>query len=378
MSTADSRILVSALAFPPSGGGTSVLLFELFKHLPPGRFVVVHGPEDSEASGVMDLGIERKAVLVANSARLTGRCARRWPALYTWVIRRQLEREARKHRVSRIYAHYPNACFLMAGWQTAEKLGLPLTVYFDILWEESVLFGKELARRYEQRILQRADSRFAITEFAAEHLQRKHGVPVALMPHTLGVEDMPSGLTPLPAEGPVVIHFAGGIYPMMNGDAVVRLAQALGRCRTRATLDIYSRTPAQELQRLGLQAQSRPRSDVLAAQRRSAILYLPQAFESASPVMIRNNLPTKCLEYLKSGRPILVHSPADSYLSYLARREGFALVVDKPDAAALSAAVDELAVNRELQSRLVDNALRFARSRESGVWARSLWAALDG
>src|SRR5207244_3437249 len=81
-----------------------------------------------------------------------------------------------------------------------------------------------LARRFEKRILQRADSRFAITEFAVEHLQRKHGVRVELLPHTLDETGMPNGLTPMPADAPVVVHFAGSIYTKMNTNSLARPA----------------------------------------------------------------------------------------------------------------------------------------------------------
>ena len=102
----------------------------------------------------------------------------------------------------------------------------PLTVYFDTLWEEAFIVRRPayLARRFEKRILQRADSRFAITEFAVEHLQRKHGVRVELLPHTLDVTGMANGLTPMPADAPVVVHFAGSIYSKMNTDSLVRLS----------------------------------------------------------------------------------------------------------------------------------------------------------
>ena len=81
--------------------------------------------------------------------------------------------------------------------------------------------------------------------------------------------------------------------------------------------------------------------------------------------MIRHNFPTKAMDYLRSGRRILVHAPADSYLTWLAKQEGFALVVDRPDIKELAAAIDRLAADCDLQEKLVSNALAFVRTRES-------------
>ncbi len=276
----------------------------------------------------------------------------------------------------RIYAHFPDGCFTVAAWQAAEELGLPLTVYLDILWEESGVEAAVLAGLYEHKVLQRADRRFAITEFAVEHLERKHGVKVELLPHTTDTAELPAGLLRLPQNGPPVVHFAGGINAAMNGDAVLRLARAAAIAKTSPKLDMCTPSLPDELRGLGIGSRYVDQASLADAQARSTILFLPLAFESPQPLMIRHNFPTKAMDYLRSGRPILVHSPADSYLTWLARREGFALVVDRPDVAELAAAMDRLAVDCDLQEKLVSNALAFVRTRESKVWAEKFWDAL--
>jgi len=377
MTDGGKRILISTQSFPPMTGGTPVILYELLRHLPREAFIAVHGTSDPFSMAGEDLGIERKMVLFAGSPKWTLRLRRRWPGLYTRMIRPQIERLAKEHKVQRIYAHFPSPCFMIAAWQVAEKLNLPLTVYFDILWEESDrAAGAPLARKYEKRIVQRADSRFAITEFAAEHLSRKHDVPFELIPHTIDVGNLPTGLRPLPAGAEPVVHFSGGIYPRMNQDAIARLVEAAGLSRHRPSLDLCTPCLPRGLDRQRLKTRYLSRDGLMAAQSQSDILYLPQAFESGRPVMIRHNFPTKTMEYLRSGRPILVHSPADSYLTWLARREGFALVVDRPDVRELADAVDRLIEDQELQGRLVERALGFVKTRDGRIWAQKLWSAL--
>ena len=135
----------------------------------------------------------------------------------------------------------------------------------------------------------------------------------------------------------------------MNEDSVVRLAAAAKQAHARPALDLCTPGLPAELRDQGLTCRYLRRDELRATQRRSTILYLPQAFRSNQPLMIRHNFPTKAMEYLCSGRPILVHSPSDSYLAWLARREGFALVVDRPDVADLAEAIDRLVEDRNLQ-----------------------------
>ena len=255
---------------------------------------------------------------------------------------------------------------------------MPLTVYLDILWEESGVEAAALARKYEHKVLQRADRRFAITEFAVEHLERKHGVKVELLPHTTDTTKLPSGLREVDKNGPPVVHFAGVVNAAMNSDAVLRLARAAAIAKTSPELDMCTPSLPEELRRMGIGNRYVNQATLADAQARSTVLFLPLAFESSLPLMIRHNFPTKAMDYLRSGRPILVHAPADSYLAWLAKNEGFALVVDRPDAEELAAAIDRLATDRQLQEDLVAKALKFVKARDSRPWADLLWKALCG
>ena len=141
-------------------------------------------------------------------------------------------------------------------------------------------------------------------------------------------------------------------------------------------LDLCAPVLPAEIRELGIGSRYVDQASLAEAQARSTVLFLPLAFEGPQPLMIRHNFPTKAMDYLRSGRPILVHSPADSYLTWLAKKEGFALVVDRPDVEELAAAIDRLVADRRLQEDLVAKALKFVRTRDSRLWADVLWKAL--
>jgi glycosyltransferase involved in cell wall biosynthesis len=71
--------------------------------------------------------------------------------------------------------------------------------------------------------------------------------------------------------------------------------------------------------------------------------------------------PGKLIDYLASGRPILIHAPPYSYISQYARENSFALVVDVEDVQVLRDALLRLLQDVRYSKRLVRNALRTLR-----------------
>jgi glycosyltransferase involved in cell wall biosynthesis len=374
-------LLVAARNYPPASGGTAFLLYELLKHWPSDAAEAVCGAMYFQGTSDQRLPFPAREVLVARSRYLTPRLVKRAPRSYTALVRRAIRRAARRAGATRIYAHYPDATFLVAAYQAAEDLDLPLAVYFDILWEER---GEnvDLAREFEHRIVERADIRVAITETAAAHLTAKHGHPFEVIPHVMDPpEEDPAEDGPPPDEA--VLHFAGGVYGRMNQDSVVRAARVVMSSSAAARFEIYGPEledvlPEDVLGHEKIRCGWAKRTEIEDIQRRSSVLLLPQAFESSTPEMIRCNFPTKALEYMRAGRPILVHSPPESYLTKVAREYDFGVVVDEPDERQLREGLERLLDDAEVRRRCVDGGRRFLAEREARPWARKLYERLTG
>jgi hypothetical protein len=258
------RILISTQVFPPMTSGSAVILYELLRHLPQDDLVAVHGVGDPPLMNGPSLEMERHMALVLGSYTWTIRCHRRCPQFYVPLIRRALKHWAKAHAVQRIYAHFPSSAFLVAAFQAAESLDLPLTVYFDILWNELPECDMRMARKYERRILERADRRFAITEFAADFLTKKHGLPVDFLPHTIDLANKVEGFQAISDNARPTIHFCGGIYPVMNQAEIVRLLDAAGRAKSRPEIDLFAPDLPAELRQRGVQARYLPRGELRA------------------------------------------------------------------------------------------------------------------
>jgi glycosyltransferase involved in cell wall biosynthesis len=372
MPKSEGKVLLLTQALPPVVGGTSILLYELLKFFPEDSMIGIYGTNDPPVTNKLKVPFLIRQILFMNSHRWTLRAYRYRPDIMIRLIMFVASRIIRKNNITRIYAHYPNGTYTVAAYKLARKHKLPLTVYFDILWEERAS-GKELelSKEYEKAVIEYADQRFAITEFAVDHLTEKHRKSFELIPHTID-----SGLaTPYhEAIGSINIHFAGGIYPQMNEDSVIRLANVIQEIieeeKMEITFEVCSPDlPASIKDYPFIKWRFLSKEELLDTQRKSSILFLPQSFESSTPLMIKNNMPTKTMEYLCSGRPILVHSPADSYLSHLATQHGFAEVVDAPDQEKLKNALLKLIRNSAHQKILVEKGITFLLTRDARHWS---------
>ena len=95
-------------------------------------------------------------------------------------------------------------------------------------------------------------------------------------------------------------------------------------------------------------------------QQSADILFLPLAFDSPIPEVIRSSAPAKLGEYLAAGRPILVHAPAGSFVTELIRNAEAGVVVDTPDLRELARALLSIAGDGVLRTRITRNALQLA------------------
>jgi glycosyltransferase involved in cell wall biosynthesis len=150
-------------------------------------------------------------------------------------------------------------------------------------------------------------------------------------------------------------------------DAIRNLVEAL-LTLPEAALELVTEQSESDLRRLNLlrgrvSVRRSTHRETRDLQRNADLLFLPLSFGNQAPDLIRTAAPGKMAEYLVSGVPVLVHAPADSYISRDAREFGWGFVVDRPDVHALAEGVRILLTDRSLRERVVANAIRLATTR---------------
>ena len=142
---------------------------------------------------------------------------------------------------------------------------------------------------------------------------------------------------------------------------------ALGKLRGRFVIDLYTGQHGSDLVSKDLASPhvivhpQASHATAIALQKTADVLFLPLAFDLPIPEVIRSSAPAKLGEYLASGRPILVHAPAGSFVTELIRDAAAGVVVDTPDPQRLAEALLRIADDATLRERVVANASLLAR-----------------
>jgi glycosyltransferase involved in cell wall biosynthesis len=293
-----------------------------------------------------------------------------WAAL---AIKWEIKKELRTYRPKAVIGTFPWDIFLVASFLACQELGIPFFPHMHDLWSENVrpdsVTGR-FAKKWEPVILKNSAGLLCMTEAMQEHYGEKYGSISFLLPHAILEEDFrraPAHMVSPKAEKPTVL-FVGAVDPAMNQDALKVLAAASELLPRDYQLLFCTASDADTLRNLGicssrLQVRYVSRKEVQRLQSESHVLVAPLSHKNCSREEVRTVFSTKLLEYLVSGRPILVFAPEESYHVRSAKNGGWAYPVTEDSPEALAKAIAEIVDNPTLAGRLVEGALGEARSR---------------
>ena len=188
------------------------------------------------------------------------------------------------------------------------------------------------AETWEPVIFKESTRILCMTEAMQEHYEKKYGVRTELLPHSILEQDCLAA--PLQIRAPLMpkptILFVGGVSAEMNLDALKVLASASEFLPQEYELLYCTSLDLATLNRLGiqsgrLQAKYVSRQEVQRLQSEAHVLIAPLSHKNCSIHEVRTVFSTKLLEYLVSGRPIIVFAPKDSYHAESAKKKRLGL-----------------------------------------------------
>ena len=368
------KTLVVTMYFPPHTAGVATILGNLFRNLDPKDFCLLgyrHSAlEDNRIDPAYKIDCASYYCSFPDGPR------RRFPNIFqehrnqyllipTIVAKglKVLSREGVHYIMADINAN--GGAWLLSAYLLHLISRKPLVLYGIDLWEETVAnsrLERMMARLFERRIFRAAHRVFVISAALRDVYHRKYGISPDILPIPIELPAKPEGPTQGRGQiGDPLIAFTGSVYSACL-DALQNLVKAIDSLPN-GTLRLFLATSRKknELEQLGIQGAriesaflSKEESQKL--QREASILFLPQAFNSGYQPVINTLFPSKTVEYLVSGTPILVHAPAECQIAQYAKEHGFALVVDKPDVEELRGAVTRLLQDQSLRAQLVARA----------------------
>jgi hypothetical protein len=359
------KILLVSWTIPPEPTGSAVIVGNLAKQFSSHEMIIAGERPFRRPNSVWRKDWPQLKYVAAGWPP-TWRGARWWRALQIPLIVLLCLRLALKHRCSIIIAVFPNEVFLLTGYLTALCTGACFFPYFHNTWVEN---RDGVARRFanimQSRIFMRSEHVFLMSQGMVELFRERYpSIDCSALIHSFN-EELPQFEPPPAPRSPLRVTIAGTIHESCR-DATVRVCEAIS-CIENAQLTFLTGTPRANLEKLNLLKdgacyRSVSSDHVIANLREADIVILPHGFTGGySPEEYRTMFPTKTIEYLLCGRPILAHAPPNCYLTRFLSEHQCARIVDSPSVPALVEGLHRLRYDSQLRSDLVRNALCAAK-----------------
>ena len=370
------------------------MIFRLLKDLDPGDYCLISRPNSNigtcrnEYSG----RLPGKHYLLSPELEITrGDCSglakwrRRIGVLRVFRLAREIAAILRRERCDAVVACTGALLDPPAGYLASRLAGVPFYLYvFDHFARQwSSCIERLFAQLLEPALLNGAAGIIVPNEFLRDEFRRRYGVESTVI-HNPGdiaaYETLPDD-APDDSSDAVRIVYTGAVYDA-HYDAFVNLMTAIQLLeRTDVELHLYTAQSPADLEQRGIRGpvvfhEHQPASTVPSIQSQADLLFLPLAFQSPYPEIIRTSAPGKMGEYLAAQRPILVHAPSESFVAWYFRRYGCGLVVDRSDPLELAQAIERILTDADTRRQLSARAWERARSDFSLSAAQSAFAEL--
>jgi len=382
---------------PPSNSGQALVLQRILRELDPGDYCLV-SPERYDDDGP----IERlqanyyhlPPVFRINRGNSFGLQHLREVVnipLAIWQHARFLTKVIRDEHCEAIVACTGDVSLLPAAYLASRRTRVPFYAYiFDhyVYREWADPAASFWAHRFEPLLMKRAAGVIAPNDVLRDDLRARFKIEPRVIYNPLDITPYQRDVGPNATQGEfengeVKIVYTGAIYEA-HYDAFRNLMASLELLRRPdVRLHLYTNRPAEDLASIGISGsvvhhpQLSP-SEMPRVQTQADILFLPLAFESPYPELVRTSATTKLGEYLAAQRPVLVHAPPDSFVSKYFREHDCGVVVDKHDPELLAAGLARLLQDEDLRRRQRANAWERACEDFAVTKSRAAFAQLLG
>lgn len=274
-----------------------------------------------------------------------------WEVIFGIRLSEPMATFVKEFKPSIIYCQGYSLGFATLPLLIARRFNTPLCFQTTDDWPHNTYryspVGRLLRRRTRQ-LIACSSVRLAFGEKMRHAYQRRYGVPFEVSYHLDDRSRFPSHAADVKDQN-FTILYVGGLghrrYEAIRdlNDVVERFAGRLGQMRIRVLCGgIPKETPSDILNAAAVEFGPLPSHNELPSVLVGAtILFLPESF-TENPAAIEYSLSTKAHLYMESGRPLLVYGPAYSGTIEYAASEGWGVVVQERDQAALAKGLESV------------------------------------
>lgn len=365
---------------PPAPSGQAVMLYRILKQFSPTTYCLIsrdnYDQENYKTSWSIKLPV-RYYSFIKKFFRLP---RSNFPVIWRLVdlINALLEIFSRAIQIAKIgkqenckilIACTGDLCDLPASYLASRLAHVPLITYiFDDYVFQWTGISRYCARLIEPIILNGSKKIIVTNEFMQKEYLRRCGLLATVIHNPISdPEDKRSNPQKVMlGKKTINIIYAGAIY-RAHYDAFRNLITALFLLENpKVRLHLFTAQPLSELELEGISGPKVVYHNHVAHTMvhyillQADILFLPLAFHSPIPEVIKTSAPGKMGEYLAAGRPILVHAPKDCFISWYFAKHKCGLVVNDSNPTILANRLATLMGDAKLQKRFSKQAQKRA------------------
>jgi glycosyltransferase involved in cell wall biosynthesis len=386
---------------PPSESAHALIIHRLLRELDPGSYCLIssrdyNSGEQPDYSGRLAgryyylppaVSVTRGSILSRSAVSPPGRVIYRASEPIILGLRvilraRAIARILRREKCDAVVVCTGGneALDFPAAYLASRLIGAPFYAYLLDTYSDMVSFvlaksllGKGFMQRLEPLIMKGAAALIAPNEFLRDELLRRFQREAVVIHNACDLSmyegsQGDGGRRIDRSDNEIRIVYTGGVG-LIHFAAFRNLVAALDLLAARniqfggkrARLHLYTAQSKAECDGEGIQGpvvyhQHERGTAMPTIQQQADVLFLPLALNSPYPEIARTAAPGKMGEFLAARRPILVHSPADSFISWYFRHYDCGLVVDQNDPARLAEALELLLTDASLRERLSERA----------------------
>jgi glycosyltransferase involved in cell wall biosynthesis len=362
------KIAILSHVIPPSPSGQSVILYRILSRISSSEYYLITSRYQQNGNDSFRLLSQVHTLDLEPSLRFGLHHIRNFVNLLIsiFVRTRNLVEVFRLEPTRAVVACTGDLVDIPAAFFASRLTRIPFYAYIfdDFVYQWPGKY-RIFAKLISPFIFRHSAGLIAPNEFICEEYFRRYGIEPLLVRNPCDAHQLDQPLfKDWPAEsGKIKIIYSGAIYHA-NYDCFRNLLNAM-RLLTEIQIELHIFT-AQTSELLEIQGISGdkvfihchiPYADILAEQIRADILFLPLAFNSPIPEVIRTSAPGKLGEYLASGRPILAHVPADSFVANYCGRYCCAVLSNRNDPSHLAKKIKHVVEDKEYRILLNKNAV---------------------
>lgn len=373
------RTLIISWHWPPTGRASASVLGALFRFAPPGIFRVITRSFDKPGASQGqqahdDLNARIPPVNVRWPYDDQGQPGlRAWPTLVgtVWAMVRHGGRVDREWDVQRVLAVYPHRFSMLIGWWIARKLNVPLVLYMHDLCAEALAFGNPLRRWFwrnvDRRCLREAWLVLVPTQEFAAHYERRGINRCWVLPHC-AAHDVQQAEPPKLSRV-LRLLYSGRVYEP-HADAMRAFVSAT---RGLSGVSVTYLTDPTDCGGLMDEVGGRwlPREQAMAVLPSADVFVLLLGSNTPWPEEVMGCFPSKILDYLCVGRPILALAPKGSFVDRLVSQSGCGMVVHDHSPASIRSVIEGFR-DPHRRSEMAAAGRRLAGQLRGDVWMERL------